>query len=611
MVLDTVLPRARAWRPLLIVEGEGPTFEARFGEQASGDGEAVQRYLTWDQDCAVSILSSLRLARENARTIRETISLEMWNALNAFWLWTCDDASRELYDEQRQSFYEEVSNRCHLFEGISHNTMLHEEPFDFMKLGVNLERAGQTARILDLQHHALSGGASLPTEAVGAAEWIAILRTRAAYEPFFKKLRGTLDGPAVAEFLLLEPAFPGSVRHALTRARNFLGRIRPSEAPEIGGESAELLEGLHAYIERLDVDRALEDGIHEALTYIVDGIADVSRAVGQDYFHAVPIVGTGTAPTRSERGMSAPSQVTAPPAPVAPESASRLYSVRHVTSYTYSAPVTESTHVFRLRPVHDRYQEVLEHVLSVSVPGRSWELEDVFGNQVVHYEVNEPYTELEIEAKSVIRLHSGGGLFELHAPPPRIAIPLLWMPWQSQMMLPYLLPPELPESELYELSDYARTFVDRNSHELIATLMDLTRTLHADITYQPGATQLETTPYEVHRVKRGVCQDFANLFICLARLERVAARYRVGYIYTGGDYQNKIQAEASHAWTEAYLPLRGWKGFDPTNGLAVDLDHIRVATGRNYRDATPTSGVIKAGGGNEQLHVSVRVDVLD
>lgn len=299
MVLDTVLSRDKAWRPLLIIEGEGPAFDARFGLEASGDGEAVQRYLTWDQDCPVSILSSLRVARENARTIRETISLEMWNSLNDFWLWMCGEAARELYEGQRQAFYEEVSNRCHLFAGLSHNTMLHEEPFDFMRLGLNLERAGQTARILDLQHHALGGTASLPSEAVGAAEWIAILRTRSAYEPFFKKVRAPLGGPAVAEFLLLEGAFPGSVRHALTRARNFLDRIRPDDAPEIGVESDARLDALHGYVESLEIDQALEDGIHEVLTDIVDRIAEISQAISQDYFHGVPSAGAGTAPARA------------------------------------------------------------------------------------------------------------------------------------------------------------------------------------------------------------------------------------------------------------------------------------------------------------------------
>ncbi len=302
---------------------------------------------------------------------------------------------------------------------------------------------------------------------------------------------------------------------------------------------------------------------------------------------------------------------TTTPDVVAQYTGSRTYAVTHTTVYRYSDPVQASSHVFRLRPVHDRFQEVLEHELKVSVPGEAHEVEDVFGNQAVHYDIIQPYRELEIEARSVVRVHAEGGLFGATVTWPRMSIPILWMPWQSQMMLPYLLPPELQESELHELSDYARSFVERNGNNLIETLLDLTRTLYAQITYEPGVTQLETTPFEVYRARHGVCQDFANLLICLARLERVAARYRVGYLYTGGNYQNKLQAEASHAWAEAYLPLYGWQGLDPTNGLAVGLDHIRVATGRNYRDATPTAGVIKSGGGSEALSVSVRVDVLD
>lgn len=289
---------------------------------------------------------------------------------------------------------------------------------------------------------------------------------------------------------------------------------------------------------------------------------------------------------------------------------SKLMSVTHTTSYHYGAPVYESSHAFRLRPVQDRFQEVLDHTLSVSVPGRSRELEDVFGNHTVHYEIGQPYTELIIEAKSVVRVHSGAGLAG-PSPLPEASIPIPWMPWQSQMMMPYLLPPELEPSRLYELSDYARTFVYRNGHHLVGSLLDMTRTLNWDIAYVPGVTDLDTTPYEVYKDRRGVCQDYANLLICLARLERVPARYRVGYLHTGGDYENKLQAEASHAWVEVYLPSQGWKGLDPTNGVPVTLDHIRVAVGRNYRDATPTSGVIKVGGGGETLNVSVRVEVLE
>jgi transglutaminase-like putative cysteine protease len=105
-----------------------------------------------------------------------------------------------------------------------------------------------------------------------------------------------------------------------------------------------------------------------------------------------------------------------------------------------------------------------------------------------------------------------------------------------------------------------------------------------------------------------VCQDFANLLICLARLLGIPARYRTGYIYTGDDYENKLQSEASHAWAELYVPEVGWRGFDPTNGCLAGEDHVRVACGRNYRDAAPTSGTIFARGGEEILRVAVRVE---
>lgn len=84
----------------------------------------------------------------------------------------------------------------------------------------------------------------------------------------------------------------------------------------------------------------------------------------------------------------------------------------------------------------------------------------------------------------------------------------------------------------------------------------------------------------------------------------------MGYIFTGTDYANKIQSEASHAWAELYLPWIGWHGFDPTNGCQAQLDHVRVACGRNYGDATPTSGTIYRGGGTETLALRVRVERL-
>ncbi|HSN84174.1 MAG TPA: class II glutamine amidotransferase [Polyangiales bacterium] len=286
---------------------------------------------------------------------------------------------------------------------------------------------------------------------------------------------------------------------------------------------------------------------------------------------------------------------------------SRTYQITHETVYRYETPVETSSHTVRLQPVRDLTQDVSEYMLEISPPGQSFSYEDVFGNHVLSFQINQPYTELWVRVQAQVTTYH----VDTHSSLRSTNIPLVWMPWQRQMMNPYLLPPELPESELRELSGFAMSFAARRAYDLLETLIDLNETLHRDFKYIPGVTTLETSPFEVYTERRGVCQDFANLFICLARLLGVPARYRVGYIHTGSKYHNQIQSDASHAWAEVYLPSVGWRGFDPTNGCLVDLDHIRVASGRNYRDATPTAGTLYAGGHGERLEVSVRVNRVD
>jgi transglutaminase-like putative cysteine protease len=152
------------------------------------------------------------------------------------------------------------------------------------------------------------------------------------------------------------------------------------------------------------------------------------------------------------------------------------------------------------------------------------------------------------------------------------------------------------------------SFVDRNDNDLLETLLDLNETIHREYQYVQRTTTLATTPFEVYSSRRGVCQDFTNLFICLARLLGVPARYVCGYLHTGPRSDSRAASDESHAWAQVYLPEVGWRGFDPTNGVLTQTDHVRVAVGRNYRDATPTSGTIYVGGGGERLEVAVIVE---
>ena len=284
----------------------------------------------------------------------------------------------------------------------------------------------------------------------------------------------------------------------------------------------------------------------------------------------------------------------------------RRYSVLHRTTYRYKQAVERSTHLLRLWPMHDRLQAVRACQLDVSVQGEQRDFEDVFGNRVRRVMLDTPFTELTLTARSEVDALDVDPL-DFRPARVRSTIPLVWMPWQRQVLQPFLLPPELPESELNELLGYAMSFARRNDFELLDTLLDLNATLYSEYKYQPGSTHLATSPFEVYGKRRGVCQDFANLFICLARLLGIPARYVCGYVFTGTKPEHARMADESHAWVQVYLPEVGWKGFDPTNGTLTQTDHVRVAVGRNYIDATPTSGTLYAGGQGESLSVEVKL----
>src|SRR6516225_7333436 len=168
LLLDFDVPTEQQWKPLLIISGIHD-----FAEHSNA--EAVQYHLTWAADCPCSIVTSLGHARENARIIREAISEEMWERINFYYLWLQGPVGRGMYDDNRNEFYSQIKRINQLLFGIAEGSMAHDEAWDFLRLGKYLERACQTARILDVKYHML-----LPTpEHVGTpvdqAHWVAIL----------------------------------------------------------------------------------------------------------------------------------------------------------------------------------------------------------------------------------------------------------------------------------------------------------------------------------------------------------------------------------------------------------------------------------------------------
>jgi uncharacterized alpha-E superfamily protein len=284
-VLDVVLSEDRQWAPLVLVSGEEEAFAARHGAKALLDGEKVQHFLTWEQANPCSLYQFLHFGREAARTVRETISLEMWEAVNGMWTWMNERPTRRLYNTERSRFFGYLRERCLLFQGVCYNTMLHEEPFDFMRLGTALERARQTAQILDVKHHRVGPMISQKETPADAAQWLATLRSCVGVESFLKRSANTLTGNNVAQFLLFEATFPHSVLHNLQRAHNFAARIREEAPPRIGKASYTAIDRLVRRVGSTSIDTVVSKGLHEFLGKLVTETDHVCTAIDGDFFH--------------------------------------------------------------------------------------------------------------------------------------------------------------------------------------------------------------------------------------------------------------------------------------------------------------------------------------
>jgi uncharacterized alpha-E superfamily protein len=288
LALDAGLPPQRCWQPVVVVSGEEASFFTRFGPRCD-DGEVVQGYLAWDEENVCSIRRAVFAARDNARSIREVVSLETWEVVNELHLWLASAAAQQRWREDRHGFYRQVRRECQLALGFVQGTMLHDDPYDFIVLGGMLERAGQTARILDVHHHALTESAAHQVQET--AVFLSLLRACSGFEPFMKRSRGTVTPLAVAGFLLLDPQFPRSIRFAVQVARGRLERIRPAGAVgQPGGESLERLRTLDAWMaEQRAPALGAGHGLHEVLTRVVDESAAICDAIGRELLGQGPV----------------------------------------------------------------------------------------------------------------------------------------------------------------------------------------------------------------------------------------------------------------------------------------------------------------------------------
>jgi uncharacterized alpha-E superfamily protein len=291
LALDAELTPEQCWLPVVIVSGEREQFLARHGEALAAGGvgwsAVVPEYMSWDEDNLTSLVQSIVAARENARSIREVLSLEAWETTNELYLWmSSPEGGRAEYERDRFAFYRHIRRDVQLCLGLVRSTMLHDTPLDFIWLGVMLERVGQTARVLDVHHHAFT---NLPSrqEVVAIALWLSLLRACSGFEPFMKRNQGKVTADAVASFLIFEPDFPRSLRFCLDAAQTrFFEHIRPPDQAALpGADTAARLGALATWLR----DRAREPlpaDVHELLTHVVDETTAVCAGLSREMFGA-------------------------------------------------------------------------------------------------------------------------------------------------------------------------------------------------------------------------------------------------------------------------------------------------------------------------------------
>lgn len=289
LALDLPPNISEQWEPLLVATADNDIFKKYYDISSS---ENVIQYMSFDVRNPNSILSSLQFARENARTIRESISKEMWEHVNQFY-WMVKDASNNSKDwdmSKFQYFFDEVKMSSQLFFGIVDSTITRNEAWHFGRLGRMLERADKTTRFLDVKYFILLPNVKEVGSPLDLLLWSSVLKSVSAYNMFRQKYT-TINPSNIVEFLLLDKYFPRSVMYCMRYAEISLYEIS-GNVPNTGfSNKAEKQMGkLRSMIEFSDIIDIFETGLHNFLDDFQVKNNKLGESIYKTYFDLKPIV---------------------------------------------------------------------------------------------------------------------------------------------------------------------------------------------------------------------------------------------------------------------------------------------------------------------------------
>jgi uncharacterized alpha-E superfamily protein len=283
------------WRGLLSISELTPYFMKKHGEV---NARNVMDFMVRDPDNLSSIYCCLRAARENARAVRGTLTTEVWETQNQTWLEFNRLLEQGVFEQDPGEFLEWVKFRSHLSRGVTVGTMLIDESLHFLRIGTFLERADNTARLIDVKFHALTAGTDFFGSGTGSQQpvngpatpleldfyhWSAVLRSVSGFEIYRKVYRNVIRPEKVAELLILRPDMPRSLAASMNEVQANLRLVANDQSDETLRRAGRLC----ADLQYGRIDEILSTGLHAYLTQFLDRVGDLGAGIGRDFL--VPV----------------------------------------------------------------------------------------------------------------------------------------------------------------------------------------------------------------------------------------------------------------------------------------------------------------------------------
>jgi uncharacterized alpha-E superfamily protein len=281
LMLDLPPDLKAQWEPLIITTGDQDLYKKKYD---TFESKKVIHFLTFDTENPNSIISSISFARENARVIRENLTKETWEKLNELYHFVQKSAEKkDNGKDDPRSFFESVKNQILLLYGLADSTVARTEGWYFRQLGMFLERADKTSRIVDVKYHILLPSPNWVGTPLDFLHWTALLKSVTAFNTY-RRLYGNIEPSKVVEFLTLNKYFPRSVFFCIKEAELCLHKISGSSEGGFGNPAEKTIGGLRSKLEFTEVEDIIQLGLHEYLDQLQMKINQISDKINTNFF---------------------------------------------------------------------------------------------------------------------------------------------------------------------------------------------------------------------------------------------------------------------------------------------------------------------------------------